>query len=142
MRVLVTGGAGFIGSHLVKRLIRAGEDVTVLDNLSTGRQKKSGHNLLDDPMRLVNGDIRDIENVRSCVKDADRVVHLAAIASVPYSIKKPAETHDVNVEGTLNILKACHEYEVAKLVYASSCAVYGEPRFIPVTEEHGVSATF
>ena len=92
-------------------------------------------------MSFVNGDIRDIENVRSCVMNADRVVHLAAIASVPYSIKKPAETHDVNVEGTLNILKACHEYEVAKLVYASSCAVYGEPRFIPVTEEHGFSAT-
>jgi len=141
MRVLVTGGAGFIGSHLVKRLIRAGEDVTVLDNLSTGRQQNLGHYLLDDRMSFVNGDIRDIENVRSCVMNADRVVHLAAIASVPYSIKKPAETHDVNVEGTLNILKACHEYEVAKLVYASSCAVYGEPRFIPVTEEHGFSAT-
>src|SRR6266566_3000516 len=96
MRVLVTGGAGFIGSHLVKRLIRAGEDVTVLDNLSTGRQQNLGHYLLDDRMSFVNGDIRDIENVRSCVMNADRVVHLAAIASVPYSIKNPAETHDVN----------------------------------------------
>ena len=141
MRVLVTGGAGFIGSHLVKRLIRAGEDVTVLDNLSTGRQQNLGHYLLDDRMSFVNGDIRDIENVRSCVMNADRVVHLAAIASVPYSIKKPAETHDVNVEGTLNVLKACHEYGIGKLVYASSCAVYGEPRFIPVIEEHGFSAT-
>src|SRR6266704_3237004 len=121
MRVLVTGGAGFIGSHLVKRLIRAGEDVTVLDNLSTGRQQNLGHYLLDDRMSFVNGDIRDIENVRSCVMNADRVVHLAAIASVPYSIKKPAETHDVNVEGTLNILKACHEHEFsATSPYAES----------------------
>ncbi len=68
-------------------------------------------------------------------------MHLAAIASVPYSIRKPAETHDVNVDGTLNVLQACHEFGVGKLVYASSCAVYGEPRFIPVNEEHQFSAT-
>ena len=75
------------------------------------------------------------------MKDADRVVHLAAIASVPYSIRKPGETHEVNVQGTLNVLQACHEFGIGKLVYASSCAVYGEPRFIPVTEEHQFSAT-
>jgi nucleoside-diphosphate-sugar epimerase len=69
------------------------------------------------------------------------VVHLAAIASVPYSLRKPSETHDVNVEGTLNVLQACDEYGIGKLVYASSCAVYGEPRFIPVTEDHQFSAT-
>jgi len=141
MRVLVTGGAGFIGSHLVKRLIREGESVTVLDNLSTGRKENLDHLPNEDRLRFVNGDIRDRENVKSCVKDADRVVHLAAIASVPYSIRKPAETHDVNVDGTLNVLQACNEYNIAKLVYASSCAVYGEPRFIPVTEEHQFSAT-
>ena len=141
MRVLVTGGAGFIGSHLVKRLIREGESVTVLDNLSTGRKENLDHLPNEGRLRFVNGDIRDRENVKSCVKDADRVVHLAAIASVPYSIRKPAETHDVNVDGTLNVLQACNEYNIAKLVYASSCAVYGEPRFIPVTEEHQFSAT-
>src|SRR2546427_11768370 len=101
MRVLVTGGAGFIGSHLVKRLIREGESVTVLDNLSTGRKENLDHLPNEDRLRFVNGDIRDRENVKSCVKDADRVVHLAAIASVPYSIRKPTETHDVNVDGTL-----------------------------------------
>jgi UDP-glucose 4-epimerase len=141
MRVLVTGGAGFIGSHLVKRLVRDDEDVTVLDNLSTGRRENLEQLLAEDHLRFVCGDIRDQETVRSCVKEADRVVHLAAIASVPYSIRKPAETHDVNVEGTLNVLRACDEYDIAKLVYASSCAVYGEPRFIPVTEEHQFSAT-
>ncbi len=141
MRVLVTGGAGFIGSHLVKRLVREGEKVTVLDNLSTGRKENLDNLITEDRLRFVNGDIRDRENVRGCVKDCDRVVHLAAIASVPYSIKKPAETRDVNVEGTLNVLQACNEYNVPKLVYASSCAVYGEPRFIPVTEEHQFSAT-
>jgi UDP-glucose 4-epimerase len=141
MRILVTGGAGFIGSHLVKRLVRDHDDVTVLDNLSTGRRDNLEHLLDQDHLHLVYGDIRDQEHVRSCVKEADRVVHLAAIASVPYSIRKPAETHDVNVEGTLNVLQACNEYKIAKLVYASSCAVYGEPRFVPVTEEHQFSAT-
>jgi UDP-glucose 4-epimerase len=141
MRVLVTGGAGFIGSHLVKRLVLDEEDVTVLDNLSTGRKENFEHLLPNDHLQFVYGDIRDLESVRSCVKEADRVVHLAAIASVPYSIRKPGETHDVNVEGTLNVLQACSEYEITKLVYASSCAVYGEPRFIPVTEEHKFSAT-
>ena len=141
MRVLVTGGAGFIGSHLVKRLVRDEDEVTVLDNLSTGRKDNLEHLLREDRLRFVYGDIRDPENVRSCVREADRVVHLAAIASVPYSIRKPSETHDVNVEGTLNVLRACNEYKITKLVYASSCAVYGEPRFIPVTEEHQFSAT-
>jgi UDP-glucose 4-epimerase len=141
MRVLVTGGAGFIGSHLVKRLVREGETVTVLDNLSTGRKENLDHLLTEDCLRFVNGDIRDLEIVENCVKNADRVVHLAAIASVPYSIRNPAETHDVNVQGTLNVLQACAEHNVGKLIYASSCAVYGEPRFIPVPEEHQFSAT-
>ena len=141
MRVLVTGGAGFIGSHLVKKLVREGETVTVLDNLSTGRIENLDPLSTEDRLRFFDGDIRDRENVKRCVKDADRVVHLAAIASVPYSIRKPVETHEVNVEGTLNVLQACREHGIEKLVYASSCAVYGEPKFIPVTEEHQFSAT-
>ncbi len=141
MRVLVTGGAGFIGSHVVKKLVQQGESVTILDNLSTGRKEHLSPLLSSSNVNLVVGDIRNQETVRKCVEDADRVVHLAAIASVPYSIRNPVETHDVNVEGTLNVLQACHEYGVGKLVYASSCAVYGEPRFIPVAEEHPFSAT-
>jgi UDP-glucose 4-epimerase len=141
MRVLVTGGAGFIGSHLVKRLVRDGENVTVLDNLSTGRRENLDHLPDGDSLRFVNGDIRDRETVRGSVRGVDRVVHLAAIASVPYSVRNPAETHDVNVAGTLNVLEASAEHNVGKLVYASSCAVYGEPRFIPVTEDHQFSAT-
>jgi nucleoside-diphosphate-sugar epimerase len=141
MRVLVTGGAGFIGSHLVERLVREGEKVTVLDNLTTGRRENLSSVSTEDTFRFVEGDIRDREIVRSCVKDADRVVHLAAIASVPFSTKNPGETHDVNVEGTLNILRECGEHKVVKMVYASSCAVYGEPLFLPVTEDHRLSAT-
>ena len=141
MSILVTGGAGFIGSHLVERLIREGENVTVLDNLTTGRKENLSSVSARDTFRFVQGDIRDREIVRSCMKDTDRVVHLAAIASVPFSNRNPVETHDVNVEGTLNILRACGEYNVAKMVYASSCAVYGEPVFLPVAEDHRLSAT-
>jgi UDP-glucose 4-epimerase len=141
MRILVTGGAGFIGSHLVERLVREGEKVTVLDNLTTGRRENLGSVYNRDTFRFVEGDIRDREIVRSCMEDADRVVHLAAIASVPFSTKNPGQTHDVNVEGTLNILRECGEHKVVKMVYASSCAVYGEPVFLPVSEEHRLSAT-
>lgn len=141
LRVLVTGGAGFIGSHLVKRLVLDGEKVTILDNFSTGSVNHLGETSHEERLQIVNGDIRDPETVRDCVKEMDHVVHLAAIASVPYSIRNPAETHDVNVEGTRNVLQACQEYGIGKLVYTSSCAVYGEPRFIPVNEDHQFSAT-
>lgn len=141
MKVLVTGGAGFIGSHLVKKLVHDGHEVTVLDNLSTGRLENLDH--LDSEQRLsfVEGDIRDRQLLDDCVRGKDRVVHLAAIASVPYSVKNPSETHDVNVEGTVNVLRASSRHNIGKVVYASSCAVYGEPRFVPVTEHHPFSAT-
>jgi len=141
MKVLVTGGAGFIGSHLVERLVHEGTEITVLDNLTTGREENLKRVITEDNIHFVRGDIRDPEIVSRCLKGVDRVVHLAAIASVSYSSKNPAETHDVNIEGTLNILRACKEHNVAKMIYASSCAVYGEPVFLPVTENHRLSAT-
>ncbi len=125
----------------MERLIHEGEEVTVLDNLTTGRRENLSSVSAKDTFRFVEGDIRDREIVRSCLKDTDRVVHLAAIASVPYSTRNPGETHDVNVDGTLNILEACAEHNVVKMVYASSCAVYGEPVFLPVTEDHRLSST-
>lgn len=141
MRVLVTGGAGFVGSHLVKKLVQDGNDVTVLDNLSTGLKTNLGSLVEDGMVDFIRGDIRDCGTVRDCIKNTDRVVHLAAIASVPYSIQNPAETHEVNVDGTLNVLRECAENRVSKVVYASSCAVYGEPKIIPVSEEHSFSPT-
>jgi UDP-glucose 4-epimerase len=135
-RVLVTGGAGFIGSHLVDRLVDCGYGVRVVDNLSTGRLENISGHLMSGRVDFVEGDIRDASVVEGCVEDVDSVVHLAALTSVPFSVENPNSTFDVNVKGTVNLLRACAQAKVDKLVFVSSCAVYGEPRFLPVTEEH------
>ena len=131
MRVLVTGGAGFIGSHLVRRLVERGYSVRVLDNFSTG----SIENIRDvlGSVELVRGDVRDIETVRRAVEGVDAVVHLAALISVPESVEKPDLYFDVNVKGTYNISKA---FRGNVLVFASSSSVYGEPQHLPVGEGH------
>lgn len=141
MKVLVTGGAGFIGSHLVRRLLKNGHEVTVSDNLSTGRLANLNHcSWEEDRFRFVRGDIRDKEFVRNCLMDTDSVVHLAAIASVPFSTQNPTETHEVNAGGTANLLEACVKSNVQKFVLASSCAVYGEARYLPINEDHPLAA--
>jgi UDP-glucose 4-epimerase len=132
----VTGGAGFIGSHVVDRLVADGCWVRVVDNLSTGRlQNITGH-LERGKVDFVEGDIRDASVVEKSVEDVDVVVHSAAVTSVPLSVENPSFTFDVNVKGTMNLLRACAEKKVGKFVFVSSCAVYGEPKFLPVTEEH------
>ncbi len=131
MRVLVTGGAGFIGSHLVRRLVERGYSVRVLDNFSTG----SIENIWDvlGSVELVKGDVRDPETVRRGVEGVEAVVHLAALISVPESVEKPDLYFDVNVKGTYNISKA---FRGSVLVFASSSSVYGEPQHLPVGEGH------
>ncbi len=141
MRVLVTGGSGFIGSHLVNRLLEEGLEVVVLDNLSTSGLTNIRGKLGMPGFTFVNGDVRDKKLVRDCVNHAGSVVHLAAIASVPYSVQNPAETNQVNVNGTLNLLEECINDGVEKFVYASSCAVYGEARRLPISEDHPLDAT-
>lgn len=141
MRVLITGGAGFIGSHVVESLHSDGKDLTVLDNLSTGMRENLRGISPENGLRFIEGDIRDAETVRTSMEDVDQVVHLAAIASVPFSINNPSETYDVNVEGTRTILRASVENKIRRVIYASSCAVYGEPLFLPVNEGHRLSAT-
>ena len=135
-RVLVTGGAGFIGSHLVDRLIKEGFEVTVLDNLSTGKMENLRGHLESGSVRLVKADILDREAVKQALKDAEAVFHLAAITSVPYSIKHPDVTRKVNVEGTRILLDACLDENVERFIYVSSCAVYGEPEYLPIDERH------
>ncbi|MEM3421383.1 MAG: SDR family NAD(P)-dependent oxidoreductase [Candidatus Hadarchaeum sp.] len=135
MRVLVTGGAGFIGSHLVDALLSRGYSVTVLDNFSTGSEGNISHHLDNKNFRLVRGDVRDQEAVRSALDGAEAVVHLAALISVPLSLKEPALTHEVNVEGTLTLLRASLEAGVTRFVFASSCAIYGEAKKLPIKEE-------
>jgi len=131
-KVLVTGGAGFIGSHLVDRLLRDGHAVAVLDNLSTGRRE----NLADagDRIEFVEGDIRDLETLRSAVAGVDTVFHQAALPSVPRSIKSPADSHAVNATGTLNVLIASRDAGVRRVVYASSSSVYGNSPELPKRE--------
>jgi UDP-glucose 4-epimerase len=131
--VLVTGGAGFIGSHVVEDLLRRGVEVTVIDDLSTGRVG----NLPDDPrVRLLVGDVGDTALVTEALSRCRRVVHLAAIASVQRSIEDPVGSHRVNYEATLRLLEQARTVGVERLVYASSAAVYGDAQMPPV-EEHG-----
>jgi len=131
MKTLVTGGAGFIGSHIVEHLVQRGDDVTVLDNLNTG--KKENLAKINDKINFVNGDIRDYKLLEKLVKDTTSVFHEAALASVQQSFNMRDEYFDVNVNGTENIFKLAKEYGF-KIVYASSSSVYGNPKKIPIKE--------
>jgi len=135
MRILVTGGAGFIGSHLVDRLAGAGHHVFVLDNLSTGTMKNLSDTQGCQNLKVARGDIR--ETPRSLVKRlgrADRVCHLAALTSVQESIRNPVAASEVNVIGTLRVLDVARRLRAERVVFASSAAVYGIPETFPITE--------
>ena len=132
MKILVTGGAGFIGSHIAEYLVQRGDDVTVLDNLITGG--KENLKKISDKINFVNGDIRDHKLLEKLVTDTTGVFHEAALASVQQSFSMKDEYNDVNVSGTENIFKLAKEYGF-KIVYASSSSVYGNPKKIPVKED-------
>jgi UDP-glucose 4-epimerase len=121
---LITGGAGFIGSHLVQELIRYQQEVRVFDNFSSGR--KQNLEGVADRIELIEGDIRDLAELRRAMSGVRYVLHQAAICSVPRSIEDPASTNEVNAQGTLNVLLAAREAGVQRVVYASSSSVYGE----------------
>lgn len=133
MRVLVTGGAGFIGSHVVERLVEEGFKVTVLDDLSTGSLENLEQ--VSDEVEFVRGDVRDPEAVARALRGVELVVHEAAIVSVEESIRDPLRVNSVNVDGTLNLLEACHRAGVKRLVYASSASVYGDDPTLPKRED-------
>lgn len=124
-KVLVTGGAGFIGSHLVDHLLNEGFEVTVLDNLRSGKLEHIAHNQRWRDFHFVNGDIRDARTVNQVMKEIDVVFHEAAFVSVPASIADPLLTNEINVSGMLNILKAATDLGVRRFIFASSAAVYG-----------------
>src|SRR5437773_197989 len=121
---LVTGGAGFIGSHIAERLVREGKRVRVLDNMSTGKTEHMAS--FRDQVELVEGSITDLSVCRQAVKDVDYVIHQAAIRSVPKSVDNPTASHEANATGTLHMLIASAEAKVKRLVYASSSSVYGD----------------
>jgi nucleoside-diphosphate-sugar epimerase len=133
--VLVTGGAGFIGSHTVDRLVSEGYNVRVLDNLSTGNIANIEGHLRSGEAELVKADIRDASIVKDSLQDIDVVIHFAAQVSVPLSIKNPELTFDVNLLGTLNLLRSSVKAHIKKFVFISSCSVCGDPEALPVTEQ-------
>jgi len=129
---LVTGGAGFIGSHLVEELLRRGLKVRVLDNFLTGRRENLAPFL--DRIDLVEGDIRDMPICKRAVEGMDYILHQAALPSVPWSVADPFTTDAINVRGTLNVLRASAEAGVKRLVFASSSACYGDEPSLPKRE--------
>ena len=128
---LVTGGAGFIGSNVVEALVRRGDRVRVLDDFSTGRRENLA---AFDGIDLIEGDLRDPEVVRRAVSGVDGVFHQAALRSVPRSVDDPRSSNEVNVTGTLELLLACREARVGRVVYASSSSVYGDDKTLPKSE--------
>ena len=125
MKVLVTGGAGFIGKYLVKSLLEKNYSVTIFDNFSNST-KNSIDFLIEMGAKVIEGDITNIQDLQSVIKDHDIVVHLAAKISVSESINNPAETFRINVDGTNNVLTACEKNHVKKIIISSSAAIYGE----------------
>jgi len=131
MKYLVTGGAGFIGSHIVDALIGQGHEVVVLDNFSTGKRE----NLIVNPTQLVEGDIRDADICLEAAKGCDGIFHEAALVSVPDSINRPRDNHEINITGTLNVLEAARANGIKRVVFASSAAIYGDNPELPKRED-------
>jgi nucleoside-diphosphate-sugar epimerase len=132
MRYLVTGGAGFIGSNIADELVRRGNEVVVLDDLSTGKEENLAG--IRGKIDFRTGTIIDLAAVQSACKGADYVVHLAARTSVPKSVKDPIETNRVNIDGTLNVLVAARDAKVRRVVFAASSSAYGETPTLPKVE--------
>ncbi len=133
MKFAVTGGAGFVGSHLVGALSNAGHSVIVIDNLETGKKENIAKFI--GKVEFVQGDIREYDLLKEKFSDVDGVFHEAALASVPDSFRIPDEYYDVNVNGTENVFRLAKEYDF-KVIYASSSSVYGNPVKIPIKEDH------
>jgi UDP-glucose 4-epimerase len=126
-RILVTGGAGFIGSHLVDRLLSEGHEVKVIDDLSYGSMENVAQHKGNKNFHFIQGDIRKLDDVKKAVKDVDAVFHEAGLVGIIVSVQNPFLTNEVNVTGTLNLLKASSDIGVKRFVFASSAAVYGNP---------------
>ena len=129
---LITGGAGFIGSNIAERLVKDGQKVRVIDNLSTGKVENMDSFI--DEAEFVHGDIRYLNTVMEAMRDVDYVIHQAALPSVPRSVETPIESNDNNTNGTLNILYAAKENNVKRVVYAASSSAYGESPTLPKVE--------
>jgi UDP-N-acetylglucosamine 4-epimerase len=134
-RILVTGGAGFIGSNTCENLINEGHDVICLDNFITGRRSNIEKLLPLQSFTLIEGDIRNLEDCRKSVLNVDIVLHLAALGSVPRSIADPITTNDINISGFLNMIVATRDAGIKRFVYAASSSTYGDSENLPKVEE-------
>jgi len=135
MKVLVTGGAGFIGSHLCDAIIEHGGEVVCLDNFLTGFKKNIKHLLENPNFKLIEGDIRDIDVCRNAIENCTHVCHQAALGSVPRSVADPLTSNDINISGTLNIYFSAFEAGIKRVVFASSSSCYGDDPSLPKIEK-------
>lgn len=140
MNILITGGAGFVGSHLCDRYSNNGDKVICLDNFMNGSLMNIRHLLGRSNFKLVNGDIRNFEMLEKIVSDVDVIFHLAAQIHVDRSVIEPRLTYDINVTGTLNVLEAARMYDVDKVIHASTSEVYGSSLYAPMDERHPLNA--
>jgi len=134
-KILVTGGAGFIGSNLCENLIQLGNNVICLDNFATGKMTNIEHLLLNPNFKLITGDIRNLNECKLAVEGVDYVLHEAALGSVPRSINDPITTNDVNIGGFLNMLVAARDAKVKRFIYAASSSTYGDSEALPKVED-------
>jgi UDP-glucose 4-epimerase len=140
MKMLITGGAGFIGSHLCEKYTKEGHTVLCIDNFMNGNLMNIRHLLKYRNFKLINGDIRNFDLLEKIMRDADVVFHLAAQIHVDRSVVEPQLTYEVNVLGTQNILEAARIYDIGKVIYTSSSEVYGSAQYVPMDENHPLDA--
>lgn len=134
--VLITGGAGFIGSNIAEKLLQQNNKIICLDNFSTGKKENIEHLIANKNFTLIEGDIRKIETCNRAAKGVDIILHQAALGSVPRSIKDPLTTNEVNITGFLNMLVAAKDNDIKRFVYAASSSTYGDSKQLPKVEEN------
>ncbi len=142
-KIFVTGGAGYIGSHTCVELLEAGYEVVVYDNLSNASEEavRRVEKITGKPVQFVKGDIRDAEALEKAMEGCDAVIHFAGLKAVGESVEKPLEYYDNNVGGTVTLLKSMQRLDIKTIVFSSSATVYGDPEFLPLTEEHPLRTT-
>jgi UDP-glucose 4-epimerase len=140
MKFLITGGSGFIGSHLTEKLVKSGHKVIVIDNLSVGKKKNLSS--IKKKISFYKRDIRNYEKIKNLFKDVDCVFHLAALADIVPSIDKPDDYYSTNVTGTFNVLKSCRLHKVPRIIYSASSSCYGIPKKYPTAESSKISPQY